>query len=55
MDRDGHQGWTRASEKAWVRVFGQQPENCDHLPEYNPATLRTREEVCDSKSVSAEE
>ncbi len=22
MDRDGHQGWSRASEAGWLRAFG---------------------------------
>lgn len=35
MDRDGFQGWSRAAESAWLRVFGKTEHACTDPPDSN--------------------
>ncbi len=40
MDRDGHQGWSRASETGWDRVFGVPSPRVAQLLAMSPNVVR---------------
>jgi hypothetical protein len=44
VDRDGRQGWSRASEEAWLRVFGRPdpPEEEVEVDSASPACQNER-------------